>query len=262
MFVQHRIDNIVNAADCAGLFNVSANGVAFQLSCTCIIGYHHAMILLNGRRRRHTGHDCLSATGIAGKVVELNIAQTDTHICLRYDTGDIYRRACFRHTHVHAVTDIAVYAPDLAVAALTHQFFDFLFRVLAVRTQGQNDGDILRTSTAGVQFIQHRGQHIIAGQWTGNIAGNDGYFLPLLHDLPQKRCANGIFQCVSDSLFTAPLVVNRIGLQHCQKVLFLYFYGLYAVSITKFQFHRCAPFLNFDHTGAVVKRNLSQSPRP
>ena len=106
VLIQNHIDNVVNAADAPGFFDVHPQGIAFQPSGAGFVLHHHPVIGLNGVPAGYAGHNGLGSAGIARKIVVFHISKTDAEVCFRNHPGDIHGGAPAGDTHADAVAAI------------------------------------------------------------------------------------------------------------------------------------------------------------
>lgn len=62
------------------------------------------------------------------------------------------------------VSGIAVYTAHLVVGTGTCEMAFLIFGILPVRTQCKDNGNVFPGNTGSIQFIQHGGKNIVAGQ--------------------------------------------------------------------------------------------------
>ena len=138
VFVQHHIENIVNAADGTGLLNVLPDGISLQFSGAGVFADHLAVIALNGRPGGNSRHNRLGAAAVTGKIMVLNISQADPAVCLRHSPKHIYRRSVGSDSHMNAIGRVRVYALNFRVSPLPGQFLHFFRRVVPVASQSKH----------------------------------------------------------------------------------------------------------------------------
>jgi len=108
LFVQHHVEEEVDADDAPGLVDVLAHRVAVEGPGAGRVGKHHGMVGANGVVRADAGHHRLGATREAGEVVVVDIAGADTQISLDVGAEDDERRAAARRTHGDTLLDVQV----------------------------------------------------------------------------------------------------------------------------------------------------------
>ena len=72
--------------------------------------------------------------------------------------------------------------------------------MLAMRSQGNDDGDVAVRYAGGIQFIQQGGQKLIMlDPGTGNITDDNNRFVAGFDNLPQRRRADRMVQGMAHS---------------------------------------------------------------
>ena len=198
VLAQHHVEDEIRAAHGGGLLNVGADGIGGDVARAGLGPDHHGVVRLDRRAGGDAGHNGLGAAGIAGKIVVLHIAQTDTAVGLGHNAGDVHRRAGPGETQVHAVVRIAVHTADLGPGALAGQTALFLVALMAVTAQTEDKRDVLGAHARGVQLVQQGGHDLGGGHGTGHIAGDHGDLLTGADDLRQTGRADGLAQRAAD----------------------------------------------------------------
>ena len=114
----------------------------------------------------------------------------------------------------------------------------------AVDAPGENQGDIFRLHTGGIEFLQHGGHYFPGGHGAGDVRGDENDFLSRMDHFPQRRRADGGCQRCTDKILLAS-GGRRKGarLQNGQKTLFRYSDSLCACIVSKLDVHSFSPQL-------------------
>ena len=194
LFVQHHIDEEINGEKLQDFLHIATDGIAVGPSDPGILQQHHLMIPLDGTAGANTGDDGFAATAVTGEIMVINVADTDTEIRFNHGTKDLKGRSVGAHTHGNEIFGIGIHHPDAAENIAARQTFPFLIGLFPVGAQAADDNDILILHTGGIQLFQQKGQDLIAGTGTGDIADDDGRGLSGFGDLSQRRRVDGSTQ--------------------------------------------------------------------
>lgn len=94
----------------------------------------------------------------------------------------------------------------------------FFLCMVPMGAERKDNGHIFPAAAGRDQFIEHGGQDLITRDWPGNIACNNGDFLPGLCESPQPRRADRMRKRVLNRVGAGPLVRHRIGFQNADEV--------------------------------------------
>ena len=120
---------------------------------------------------------------------------------------------------------------------------------MAVRAEGEDNGDILVPAAGGGKLVQNCGENVPTRHRPGNIARDNGNFLAGLCKLPQTRRADGMLQRTANSISAKMLVRHGVCKQHVHDVFVRKRDGLRSGSVSKFQLH-ITPQISERHAAA------------
>ena len=186
---------------------------------------------------RYARHNRLCAAGIARKIVELYIADTDQAFGIGDDGEYVDRRAGVRGAEMDAVAGVGVDAADAVIDLLPYELHLLLFGMRTVRAERKHDRDIRILNPRGAEFVQQRRQYVVARNGTGHIACNDDDFLTRLDDFVQPGRADRLAQRTRNLRAAADFDVDRVGIHHHQQILVVHLELDSALAETQFKIH-------------------------
>lgn len=120
--------------------------------------------------------------------------------------------------HVYAVRRIGVDTTNGIIDRTSGQMPLFFLCMVPMGAERKDNGHIFPAAAGRDQFIEHGGQDLITRDWPGNIACNNGDFLPGLCESQQPRRADRMHERIPDA--SVPTFLCRIGLDSSTPIRF------------------------------------------
>ena len=140
------------------------------------------MIALDGVPGGYARHNGLGASAVSRKIMKLNVAETDTDVCLCHIPIDINRGSPSGSPHMYKII-LGVYTFYPVKDLFTYQMNHFLSGMGAMASESENDGNIAVRDSSAVQLLKNRRKNQVRGKGPCNIAGDDGYLLTRRHQI-------------------------------------------------------------------------------
>lgn len=103
------------------------------------------------------GHNGLGASAVSRKIMKLNVAETDTDVCLCHIPIDINRGSPAGSPHMYKII-LGVYTFYPVKDLFTYQMNHFLSGMGAMASESENDGNIAVRDSSAVQLLKNSGR--------------------------------------------------------------------------------------------------------